>query len=138
MTSYEEYPPRADLVNDVYHPLPVIPPGTVNTPLNSDEATEQAGIVLDEVNAALAAGDAARLKGCFRDDQAFWRDMVALTCHLRTFSTSTVVSNALLETTKLRGLTEGLQLQGPATFVPVTPVLVSYSTFFISPESLSD
>lgn len=80
--------------------------------------------MLSELNAALAAEDAEKLKTCFFPEQAYWRDQLALTYHLRTFATPAVVAASLLETKKLRELTEGIKLEGVPQFIPATPVLV--------------
>lgn len=46
----------------------------------------EAQAVLYAMNAALASNDAEKLADCFYPEQALWRDIVALTSHLRTFS----------------------------------------------------
>ena len=121
----EEYPPKADL-RKLYRPLPFITPGTVKPDLGNDEIMKQVGSVLSNVNAALENGDAPALEQCFFSDQAHWRDILALTSHLRTFSTPAGIVGALLATKKLSGFSGGLRLQGEPKFVPATPVLVSY------------
>ncbi len=100
--------------------------------MSSEEATKQALAVLDAFNVALDTGNAETVASCFFTEQAFWRDMLALTYHLRTFATSGVVSRALLETKMLRGLSGAIKLKGAAIFVPATPVLVSDPLFFRS------
>lgn len=90
-----------------------------------EEPCKVAHEVLNEFNAALFSGNAKRLLACFFATQVFWRDQLALTCHLRTFSTPNVVATSLLQTSKLRGLKEDIKLEGAAQFVPATPTLVS-------------
>jgi hypothetical protein len=65
------------------------------------------------------------LESCFYADQAFWKDQLALTYHLRTFKTPGVISASLLETKKLRSLSKGIAVDGAALFLPATPGLVS-------------
>lgn len=93
----------------------------------SGDAPNQVAIkTLAALEAALAAHDATAVKNCFFPNQAFWRDLLALTYHLRTFAgTAGDVAASLVETTKLRGLNAGLKLSGTAQFIPATPALVS-------------
>lgn len=126
-SSKDEYPPAVELRQlSVQYPLPVITPGTVDpASMVGSEPLNAALAVLSEFNDALAVGDDEKLKACFFPEQAFWRDQIALTYHFRTFATPAVVAASLLETKKLRGLTESIKLEGTPQFVPATPVLVS-------------
>ncbi|KUI67911.1 putative indole-3-pyruvate monooxygenase YUCCA10 [Cytospora mali] len=119
------YPPRVALRElQEQHPLPYIAPGTVDpASMGGEEPTQKALAALGRFNAALAADDAEKLASCFYDEQAYWRDQLALTYHLRTFYSPGVIAAGLLETKKLRGLTGELQLSGAAHFIPATPVL---------------
>lgn len=65
------------------------------------------------------------LEACFYADQAFWKDQLALTYHLRTFKTPGVIAASLLETEKPRSISKGIAVDGVALFLPATPVLVS-------------
>lgn len=106
--------------------LPALVPGLIDPEsMAGDAATKQANIVLSRFNAALADNDAVALESCFYADQAFWKDQLALTYHLRTFKTPGVISASLLETKKLRSLSKGIAVDGAALFLPATPVLVS-------------
>lgn len=105
-------------------PLPVVAAGTVDPDGIPDEvAAKLASDALDRLSAALAADDAQQLEGCFVEGQAYWKDQLALTCHLRTFTTPGVIAASLLATRKLRGLDAGLKLEG-AHFKAPTPDLV--------------
>ncbi|KAK4130698.1 FAD/NAD(P)-binding domain-containing protein [Trichocladium antarcticum] len=104
-------------------PLPVVAAGTVDRDGIPDEvAAKLASDALDRLSAALAADDAQQLEGCFVEGQAYWKDQLALTCHLRTFTTPGVIAASLLATRKLRGLDAGLKLEG-AHFKAPTPDL---------------
>lgn len=106
-------------------PLPFIAPGTVDlASMSGNEPTKQALDLLSTINTALSTDDADKLAGCFYDGQAYWKDQLALTYHLRTFSSPGVIAAGLLETKKLRGLTGEFKLSGAAQFIPATPVLV--------------
>ncbi|KAJ5894696.1 monooxygenase [Penicillium taxi] len=120
-----EYPPRADLRKMLdEHPLPVLTPGLIDpVTMTANEANRQAKAVLDQFNKALLADDAKDLENCFYADQAYWKDQLALTYHLRTFTTPGVIAASLLETKALRGLADGMEIDKSAMFLPVTPVL---------------
>lgn len=119
---FEEYPPKADLRKELSKPLPFIAPGTV-PPISAEETTQIAVGFLDEFNAALASNDAQKLAGLFHAGQAYWRDLVALTSHIRNFDGSSKIAPALLETRALRASSDPLQFI-MAMFVAPTPVLV--------------
>lgn len=122
-----DYPPQVDL-REMFdqQPVPIIAPGTVDpASMVGDEATKQAIAVVDALNAALVAEDAKSLEDLFFPGLVYWKDALALTYHLRTFSGAAVVAAGLLETRKLRGVGGGIQLEGPAQFIPASPVLVS-------------
>ena len=125
--SNNEHPPRGDLRKMMdQQPLPTLAPGLIDpASMTVDEATNKAFAVLDIFNTALTAGDAETLENCFYADQAYWKDQLSLTYHLRTFSTPGIIAAGLLETAKLRGISKGIEVDGTAMFLPVTPVLVS-------------
>ncbi|ROT37870.1 FAD/NAD(P)-binding domain-containing protein [Sodiomyces alkalinus F11] len=120
----QEYPRTVNLRKSLdEHPLPVIAPGTVDAAsLTGEEPAQRASLVLAQLNAALTAQDAAAVERCFFPEQAYWKDNLALTYHLRTFITPRVVAAGLLETAKLRGVSGHLTLEG-AVFIPATPAL---------------
>ncbi|KAI0010778.1 hypothetical protein F4779DRAFT_576077 [Xylariaceae sp. FL0662B] len=120
-----EYPPKADLRKDVYRPLPKIAPGTVDpSTMVGDTPTTEAKSAVDAFNAALLRNDAEKLASCFYSEQAFWRDIVALTSHLRTFSMPSIIAAALLRMNKLRGVAGNVQFTGEAHFSVINPVLM--------------
>ncbi|KAK0383797.1 hypothetical protein NLU13_9708 [Sarocladium strictum] len=120
----DEVPPRAALSTLMAeNPLPTVPAGTVSPEsMAGSEATVQAKAVLDSLNAAIAAKDPGAVAACFYSSQAWWKDSLALTYHLRTFKTPDVVAQALLETVDLRGCGK-FSVQGEAVFIPATPFL---------------
>ncbi|KAL8366311.1 hypothetical protein RB595_004873 [Gaeumannomyces hyphopodioides] len=116
------YPPVVDLRTMMAkRPLPAVAPGTVDaSSLTGKEPARLARGVLDKLNASLTAGDAAGVKDCFNASQAYWKDSIALTWHLRTFATPSTIAASLLETSRLRGLSrDGFQVDGDAQFNPV-------------------
>ncbi|KAF7588254.1 hypothetical protein BBP40_005976 [Aspergillus hancockii] len=123
--SRDEYPPRGDLREMMTQtPLPTLAPEVIDPALMAgDEPTKQARAILSHLSAALASDNAEALESCFFPSQAYWKDQLALTYHLRTFSSPGVVAAALLETKKLRGLTGGIAVDGAAQFIPAMPTL---------------
>lgn len=120
-----EWPPKFDLRKDIYEPLPKIAPGTVDpATMAGDAPTIQAQAALDAVNAALASNDEEKLAECFFTEQAFWRDIVAFTAHLRTFMQAEVVAAALLRMKGLRELDGRIELEGEPHFVVMSPMMV--------------
>ncbi|KAI0176008.1 monooxygenase [Hypoxylon sp. FL1284] len=120
----DEYPKKSDLRKELCQPLPVVTPGTVDAAAMSEEETsKQARLVLSALNDALSTNDSQKLASCFFADQSYWRDMLALTYHLRTFKSPSAISAALLETKSLRGLDGDISIQGTPAFIPATPAL---------------
>ncbi len=126
MASNKEYPPKADLLNDVRKPLPKVAPGTLDpASMTGDASTIQAKAVLDDFNAALASNDAEKLANCFYEEQAFWRDTAALTSHVRTITQPQIIAVALLHLVGLRGLAgDKFEIIGSPHFVVINPVMV--------------
>lgn len=123
----DEHPSRADLRTMLAQsPLPSLSASMISrASLDGNEPTEQAKTLLEKFNAALAANDSSAIEACFYPDQAYWRDQLALTYHLRTFSGPAVVASSFLETKNLRELKNGIQIDGDAILVSPASNLVS-------------
>jgi hypothetical protein len=104
--------------------------------MTGNAPTIQAKDVLATFNAALASNDAGRLASCFYPDQAYWRDIVALTSHLRTLERPQVIATALLELIALRGLAGDIELTREVHFAVMSPVMVSCIPFPFSVPQL--
>ncbi|KAI8657995.1 hypothetical protein NCS57_01179800 [Fusarium keratoplasticum] len=124
ISQQDDHPPPANLRQMMdQRPVPVLDQETVGLiSLPGESASEQALIMLDAFKAAVAAEDAGALQSLFFAKQAYWKDILALTCHLRTFFTPKVIVANFLHTKKLRGITTRWKLEG-ATFIPATPAL---------------
>ncbi|KAJ5297482.1 hypothetical protein N7508_007731 [Penicillium antarcticum] len=124
-TTHNEFPARVDLLDMLaQQPLPLLAPGLMDpSSMAGDEPTKQAQLVLDRLNAAVAGNDAEAIESCFVADNAYWKDQLALTYHLRTFRTPGVIAASLLETNRLRAIKGGIAVNGAAMFMPATPVL---------------
>ncbi|KAJ4005727.1 hypothetical protein NW752_011055 [Fusarium irregulare] len=105
------------------HPLPILSPDTVNLISFSESAElEQASVAIDALNSALVANDVDALQACFFEEQAYWKDTLALTWHLRTFTQHLRIAKSLLETKQARRCDSEWIIEG-AVFVPATPAL---------------
>lgn len=76
------------------------------------------------LNGALHGNDEQHLASCFYE-QAYWRDIVALTSHLRTIDGPLVVSSALLKMIGLRGLAGEVTMTGEPHFAVMGLFMVS-------------
>lgn len=123
----EETPTRGDLKTLMkQHPLPSLEAGLVDpASMAGDAALTAAQAVLEKLNTAIAIDDAEAVAACFYQPQAWWKDCLALTYHLRTFNSPRTVAAALLETSKLRGL-GAFTTDGSPMFIPATPFLVGH------------
>ncbi|RBR25261.1 uncharacterized protein FIESC28_01996 [Fusarium coffeatum] len=105
------------------HPLPILSPDTVKLISFSESAElEQTSTAIDAFNAALAANDVDALQACFFAEQAYWKDTLALTWHLRTFREHLRIAKSLIETKQARRCDSEWIIEG-AVFVPATPTI---------------
>ena len=95
----DEYPPKADLRRMMAEqPLPSIPASIIDSDyMTSEECTKNACDTLSFLNTALKSDDHEMLERCFYTTQTYWKDELALTYHLRTFTTPSVIAASLLE-----------------------------------------
>ncbi|KAF5617232.1 K+ transport flavoprotein [Fusarium tjaetaba] len=118
------YPPAASLLQLFdERPVPVLPPKIIEKISFKDaDPLDQATAVIKAFHDALRDNDIQALKDCFFADQAYWKDALAFTYHLRTFYTPPVIAANLLETNKMRGPSMRWNMEG-AVFIAATPVL---------------
>ncbi|KAL1848546.1 hypothetical protein Daus18300_013556 [Diaporthe australafricana] len=90
--------------------------------MSGEEAAVQARKVLQSLNKALAAHDVEALASCFFPSQAYWKDHLSLTYHLRTITSPRAIAAGLIETSKLRELA-GEIVFSKAQFTPAAPTL---------------
>ncbi|KAF5571498.1 K+ transport flavoprotein [Fusarium pseudoanthophilum] len=117
--------PRAASLLQLFdeRPIPVLPPNIIGK-ISSEgvDPSDQATAVVKAFHDALKENDTQALQDCFFTDQAYWKDALAFTYHLRTFYTPTVIAANLLETNKMRGTSMTWNMEG-AVLVAATPVL---------------
>ncbi|PSR84239.1 hypothetical protein BD289DRAFT_368848, partial [Coniella lustricola] len=103
-------------------PLPTLPDG-----LSDPAAIDAAAIVQDALNtlsAGLQANDVAQIASSFLTSQAYWRDLLALTWHLRTFNDASTIVPSLLQLQRERGWSGAVTLDHPtAQHITVSPHL---------------
>ncbi|KAI3390953.1 hypothetical protein diail_8327 [Diaporthe ilicicola] len=118
----EEYPPKCSLHKDVYRPFPSLPanllaPADVDGAALVTKATQS-------LSDALEAGDVSQLKAVFLSSQAYWRDLLSFTFHLRTLNDGPIIAPALNKLAKERGLVGGFKfIPGSIHDVSPTPTL---------------
>ncbi|KAF1970017.1 FAD/NAD(P)-binding domain-containing protein [Bimuria novae-zelandiae CBS 107.79] len=102
----------------------IIPQGTLDPASIDKHATmTSARTVLNAFNAALTSNDVQNLANCFYE-QAYWRDIVALTSHLRTMEKPRVVATALLQMVTIRGLEGKVEIMGDPQFAVMNPFMM--------------
>jgi hypothetical protein len=121
-----DHPPAGDLRKMMKEqPLPVIPQDVLELAAkHSADTAAHAEAVLETLSIALAIGLAEIVEDCFYKPQAYWKDMLALTWHFRTFTSAGVITAALLEMKNLRGLEGNIKIDGDVRFSPANPTLV--------------
>ncbi|KAK6007430.1 hypothetical protein QM012_004244 [Aureobasidium pullulans] len=106
------------------HALPDVHSAAADlTCMSGSEATSVARTALERFNAALNVDSTDELEKCFFPEQAFWKDQLALTWHLRTFISPARIAKNLLETKKLRELAGNFEITGEAKFIQAGPHL---------------
>lgn len=102
-------------------------------PISSSETTSAARTILEQLTVALNANSMEELENCFFPEQAFWKDQLALTWHLRTFISPARIAKGLLETKHLREMTGNFEITGEAELVQAGPNLVSRPSAIVYP-----
>ncbi|KAL9568744.1 hypothetical protein ACKAV7_007058 [Fusarium commune] len=120
----EAYPPAGSLLQLFdERPVPILSSEIVKkVSFEQVDPSDQASVVVKAFHEALKANDVEALQDCFFTDQAYWKDALAFTHHLRTFYTPSVITANLLETNKIRGPSIRWNMES-AVFVAATPVL---------------
>lgn len=110
-----DFPPRFDARRDIYKPLPstghLVDWETV-------DATDVSSQLLDQLAATLSqeGSNNKALESLFRRDGSFWRDTLALTAHIRTFSGPVTIATMLRRLGDARGIS-GFTLTKNASWV---------------------
>ena len=81
---------------------------------------------MESLNDALesADGGGAALAKLFFRDQSYWRDIMALTYHIRTIRDAGPIVSAFTETRRQRRASRLEFVEDSALYMPVTPTLV--------------
>lgn len=112
-----------NLAKDVYRPFPKQPAGAATATV--DDPTALVRQTLASLSTGLVAGDADAVQSLFHGTQAYWRDIVALTWHLRTLRDRARIAPALVQLAQARGLADGAFAVTPGSVndVTVSPAL---------------
>lgn len=112
-----------------HKPIPQLAEGILRAePAETQHAIVKARNVVGKLGTSCASCDEEALANCFFSTQAYWKDNLALTYHLRTFEGNKVVVSGLVQTSLLRGGIDHLELvESSVVFIPATPTLVSES-----------
>ncbi|RKL37179.1 hypothetical protein BFJ72_g7835 [Fusarium proliferatum] len=134
----EPYPPAASLLQLFdERPIPVLSPKIVEKISFEDvDPSDQATVVVKAFHDALRENDIQALQDCFFADQAYWKDALAFTYHLRTFYTPSVIVANLVETNEMRGPSMRWNMES-AVFVAATPQFIDVALSFrtVSPAA---
>ena len=119
---FPDFPSKADLLTEIYQPLPKLTAVIDWETLDSSVATEQ---VLRSFAKALETADTNALGDVFLTCQSFWRDTLAVTSHLRTFKSREVIASVLTSLNNKRRIHGIALIPGTAQVVVVSETLVS-------------
>lgn len=128
-----DFPPTADLCTEIFRPLPVVSDLPVEA--SKDWLAGVCGQVLSALHKSLETSSAKGLADVFVDDGAYWRDSLAFTYHLRTFSGRDAIAAALAELNPQRKSRDFEVVAGSAAVVAGGPSLVSAKSVRSSPLS---
>lgn len=120
--SLVEFPHKVDLVKDLYQPFPIISRLPTDA---SDKASDLVENILVELGCAMEKNDVSQLSSLFFTDQAYWRDTLALTYHLRTFKNRDAIASALLELAPKREVYSIQMIPDSPAFICAGPTLAS-------------
>lgn len=119
----KETSPSADLVKDLYKPLPVTPSFEKEDHIIELLVEDSFEAFKKHVESAQNEGPKANLRDLFHESHAYWRDTLALTWHLRTFEGSTRAGNALDAASRERGMRDMVVVKDSIRVVRPQPEL---------------
>lgn len=89
-----DFPPKADLLTEIYQPLPNL---TAVIDWDALDVAATAEGVVTGFSTVLESTDKNALGNVFLAHQAYWRDTLAVTSHMRTFKDREVIAAILIE-----------------------------------------
>jgi hypothetical protein len=117
----KNFPRKADIPRDIYRPMPI---NTKGFPVRDETDNECATRILGDFSSSLEGRDAAILKRHFFE-QAYWRDCVAMTYHLRTFKDATGIASELVELNSKRKIRDMIVTLDSPKWVSESQALVN-------------
>ncbi|CZR63123.1 related to flavoprotein involved in K+ transport [Phialocephala subalpina] len=122
-----DFPPKADLLTEIYQPLPKL---TATVDWDALDASTTAEQVVRGFSTALEGADKNALADHFLADQSYWRDTLAITSHLRTFKGRDVIELVLTEQNRQRRIHGIAITPGSAQIVAASESLKWLDCFF--------
>lgn len=117
-----DFPPKADLLTEIYQPLPKL---TASVDWNVLDASTTAEQVVRGFSTALEGADTKAFADHFLAHQSYWRDTLAITSHLRTFKDRDVIALVLTEQNRQRHIHGITITPGSTQIVVASGTLVS-------------
>lgn len=117
------YPRKADIAKEIFRPLPIVSTSLVETQRDVNALADN---VLVAFTTALYGRDPVILEDLFFTEQAYWKDSLAMTYHLRTFNDRGPITQALLYLNSKRKV-------GKSKVVPESPTPISLNETLVSP-----
>ena len=117
-----DFPPRADLLTEIYTPLPQVTASINWEAIDVDATCKQA---LESLSTALEQVDEDALNNIFLSHGSYWRDTIALTSHLRTFKDCNRIVPALAELSSRRRISS-------ISIVPASGIIATASISLVS------
>lgn len=121
---FPDVPPQVDPRKDIYKPLPAT---TQLVDWKGVDATVISTQMLRDLSKVVGRNksDVAALEGLFRKENAFWRDTLSLTAHIRTVSGSSIIAKMLQQLGDARGVTGLTLTRKTSLVVAASPETVS-------------
>jgi hypothetical protein len=121
---FPDVPPQVDPRKDIYKPLPatahVVDWKGVDATIISTQMLHDLSKVVGRNKS-----DVAALEDLFRKENAFWRDTLSLTAHIRTLSGSSIIAKMLQQLGDARGVTGFTLTRKTSLVVAASPETVS-------------
>ncbi|KAH6695149.1 hypothetical protein F5X68DRAFT_243654 [Plectosphaerella plurivora] len=118
--TFPDFPPQVDPRKDIYKPLPL----TADVvDWKTIDATDISTRVLRDIAEILSQdkNDSGDLEVLFRKEGSFWRDTLALTAHIRTFSGPSIIGGTLRQLGDARGVNGFILTKKTSLVVSASP-----------------
>jgi len=128
ITEVNDFPPKADILKEIYQPLPKL---TAVVDWDALDASTTAEQVLRGFSTALQSADKNAIADTFLAHQSYWRDTIAFTSHMRTFKDPEVIALALTELNRQRRI-DGIAITPGSAQIFGTSESLKWIDFFFT------